>query len=65
MIGVDLGQKLGEGDVLRGSALTRILEEREQGQQQQDNNDPQSEIAQIGVHRFSFVVARIAALVLG
>jgi hypothetical protein len=42
--------------------LTRILEEREQCQQQQNNNDPEGEIAQIGVHRSSFVVARIAAL---
>src|SRR6202034_3244694 len=32
MIGVDLGQKLGKGDVLGGGALTRILEEREQAQ---------------------------------
>jgi hypothetical protein len=47
---------------LRGGALTRILEEREQRQQQQDNDDPEGEVAQIGVHRLSFVVARIAAL---
>ncbi|MGY3407131.1 hypothetical protein ACVWZV_003244 [Bradyrhizobium sp. GM5.1] len=58
---VNLAQELGEGDVLRGGALTRILEEREQRQQQQDNDDPEGEIAQIGVHRSSFVVARIAA----
>src|ERR1700761_9383679 len=41
--------------------LTRILEEREQSQQQQNNDDPEGEVAQIGVHRSSFVVARIAA----
>jgi hypothetical protein len=59
---IDLAQKLREGDVLRGGALTGILEEREQCQQQQDNNDPEGEIAQIRVHRSSFVAARIAAL---
>src|SRR4029077_9993294 len=53
-----------ERDILRGSALTGILEQREQRQQQQDDDDPEGEIAQIGVHRFSFVVARIAAFVL-
>jgi len=62
---VNLAQELGEGDVLRGRALTRILEEREQRQQQQNNDDPEGEIAQIGVHRSSFVVARIAASSLG
>ena len=31
---VDLGQELREGDVLRGRALTRILEKREERQQQ-------------------------------
>ena len=59
---VDLAQQLRERNVLRGRALTRILEKREQCQQQQDNDDPEGEIAQIGVHRSSFVVARIAAL---
>src|SRR5207237_4750671 len=48
-------------DVLRGGALARILKEREQRQQQQNNDDPEGGIAQIRVHRFSFVVARIAA----
>jgi len=62
---IDFGQKLRERDVLRGRALTRVLEEREQCQQQQDNNNPEGEIAQIGVHLSSFVVARIAALFLG
>jgi hypothetical protein len=59
---VDFAQKLRKRDVLRGRALTRILEKRKQRQQQQDNDDPEGEIAQIGVHRSSFVVARIAAL---
>jgi hypothetical protein len=38
------------------------LEEGEQRQQQQDDNYPEGEIAQIRVHRSSFVAARIAAL---
>jgi hypothetical protein len=41
--------------------LAGILEQREQRQQQQNDNNPKGEIAQIGVHRVSFVVARIAA----
>jgi hypothetical protein len=41
--------------------LARILEKREQRQQQKYDYDPKGEIAQIGVHRVSFVVARIAA----
>ncbi len=47
---VDFGQKLRKRDILRGRALTGILEEREQRQQQQDNDDPEGEIAQVGVH---------------
>ena len=47
---VDLAQQLRKRDVLRGRALTRILEKREQCQQQQDNDDPEGEVAQIGVH---------------
>jgi hypothetical protein len=62
---IDFSQELRERYVLRGRALTRVLEEREQCQQEQDNNNPEGEIAQIGVHRTSFVVARIAALFLG
>jgi hypothetical protein len=62
---IDLGQELRERDILRGRALTRILEEREQCQQQQNYDNPEGEIAQIGVHRSSFVVARIAASFLG
>jgi hypothetical protein len=60
MTGVNFRQQLRERDVLRGSALARILKQREQCQQEQNNNDPEGEIAQIGVHRSSFVVARIA-----
>ncbi|GAB6996219.1 hypothetical protein JCM18382A_09870 [Bradyrhizobium sp. 17-4] len=41
--------------------MARILEKREQRQQQQDNNDPEGEIPQIGVHGLPSVVARIAA----
>src|SRR5262249_6290888 len=47
---IDLVQKLREGDFGRLRALARILEHREQGQEQQDDNDPQREIPQIGVH---------------
>jgi hypothetical protein len=39
------------------------LKEGEQRQQQQDDNYPEGEIAQIRVHRSSFVAARIAALI--
>ena len=59
---INFAEELRERDILRGRALTRILEEREQRQQQQNDNDPEGEIPQIGVHRSSFVVARIAAL---
>jgi len=58
---VDFGQELRERDVLRGRALTRVLEKREQCQQQQNYDDQRAKIAQVGVHRSSFVVARIAA----
>src|SRR5262249_7513679 len=47
---INLAEQLGERDVLRGRALTGVLEEREQRQQQQDNDDPEGEVAQIGVH---------------
>jgi hypothetical protein len=33
--------------------LAGILEQSEQRQEQQDNDDPQGEISQIGVHRVS------------
>src|ERR1035437_4559481 len=54
---VDLAQELRERDVLRGRALAWILEQREQRQQQQDDNHPEGEIAQIGVHQASLPAA--------
>ncbi len=52
---IDIAQKLRERNVLRGRALTRILKQREQGKQEQDNDHPQGEIAQIGIHLLSLV----------
>ena len=60
---IDLAQQLREGDVLRRGALPRILEQREQCEQQEDNDHPEGEIAQIGVHQASLPAARnIAAM---
>ncbi len=59
---IDLRQQLRERDVLRRGALTRILEQGEECQQQQDDDDPEGEIAQIGVHSDSFVAARTATV---
>src|SRR5262249_17348177 len=39
-------------------ALGRILENREQRQQEQDDDHPQSEIAEIGVHRVPLLARR-------
>ena len=50
---VDLVQELRERDVLGGGVLAGVLKQREQRKQQQDNDDPQGEIAQIGVHFLS------------
>ena len=47
---IDLVEKPREGDVVRDRALARILEQREQRQQQQNNDHPEREVAQIGVH---------------
>src|SRR5262249_23928505 len=47
---IDLVEKLGEGDFLGLGALAGILEQREQREQQRDNDNPEGEIAQIGVH---------------
>jgi hypothetical protein len=58
---VDLIEQLREGDVLRSGALTRILKQGEESKQQQDNNHPQGEIAQIGIHALSFMGAPPAA----
>ncbi len=55
---VDLVEQLREGNVLRGGVLARILKQREQCKQQQDNDDPQGEIAQIGVHLMSLTPDR-------
>ena len=57
---IDLVEQLREGNVLRGRVLAGILEQREQRQQQQDDNDPQGEIPQIGVHRMSSAGDRAA-----
>ena len=50
---IHLIEQLREGDVLRAGALTRILEEREERKQKQDNDHPEGEIAQIGIHPLS------------
>jgi hypothetical protein len=50
LAGVNFGQKLGERDVLRGSTLARVLEQREQRKQQQNDDDPEREVAEIGIH---------------
>src|SRR5262245_60804952 len=51
---IHLIEELREGDVLRGSALTRVLKQGEESKQEQDNDHPQGEIAQIGIHALSF-----------
>jgi hypothetical protein len=60
---INFGEELRERDVLRGGALTGILEKREQRQQQQNDNDPEGKIAQVRVHRSSFVAARNRGLI--
>ena len=50
---IDLVEELREGDVRATRALAGILEQREQRKQQQDDDHPQGEIAQIRVHRMS------------
>jgi hypothetical protein len=47
---VDVIEQLRERDVLRSRMLARILEQGEQSKEQQDDDDPQGEIPQIGVH---------------
>ena len=61
---VDLVEQLRERDVLRGGALTRILEQREQREQQQNDDDPEGEVAEIGVHPESFMPGRPAGCAL-
>ncbi len=48
--GIDLGEKLREGDVVADRPLGRVLEQREQRQEQQDDDHPEGEVAQIRVH---------------
>ncbi len=54
---INLGQQLGEGNILGRRALSRILEQGEQREQQQNDDHPKGEIAQIGVHPVSFLAA--------
>src|SRR5206468_7613610 len=49
---IDLVEQLREGDVLSACALTRVLKQREQGEQKQDNDHPKGEVAQVGIHPF-------------
>src|SRR4029077_2231132 len=51
---IDFIQQLREGNVLRRRALTRVLEQGEQREQQQNDNHPKGEVPQIGVHPVSF-----------
>jgi hypothetical protein len=50
---IGLGEELREGQVRGPGPLLRALEEREQGQQQEDDDHPQGQVAEIGVHRVS------------
>ena len=54
---VDLVQELRERNVLRRRPLARILEQREQRKQQQNDDHPEGEVAQIGVHLAVLVAA--------
>jgi hypothetical protein len=57
LAGIDFRQKLRERDVLRRGALAGVLKQREQGEQKQNDDDPKSEVAEIGVHpKSSFLV---------
>ena len=47
---IDLIEQLRERYVLRGRMLARVLEQREERKEQQNDDHPQGEIAQIGVH---------------
>jgi hypothetical protein len=58
LAGVDLGEKLRERDVGRRGALAGVLEQREQGKQEQNDDDPESEIAKVGVHPMGLSVSR-------
>ena len=47
---VNLVEQLREGDVRRNRTLTWILEYREEREQQQNDDHPEGEVSQIGVH---------------
>jgi hypothetical protein len=47
---IHLGQELRERNIRRGRARVRILEQREKGEQQKDDNHPEGEVAQVRVH---------------
>jgi hypothetical protein len=55
---VDLVEQLRERNVLGRRALAGILEQREQSEQEQDNDDPEREITEIGVHPVSSAPVR-------
>src|SRR6516162_6478830 len=55
-------QQLREGNILRRGALARVLEQGEQREQQENDDHPKGEVAQVGVHPMSFTaVGRSAA----
>jgi hypothetical protein len=59
---IDFIQQLREGNVLRRGALARILEQGEQREQQENDDHPEGEVAQVGVHSVSFTaIGRSAA----
>ena len=51
---VDLGQELRIGDVVAGGALSGVLEQIEERDQDQPDDHPQGEITEIRVHRVPF-----------
>src|SRR5262249_28190672 len=55
---IDVGKEAGIGDLVRRRVLPGILEQREQRQQEQDYDDPEGKVAQIGVHPASFSTHR-------
>ena len=55
---IDLGEQGRIVDFLGLRALVRILEQHHQSHHQKEDDDPEGEIAQIGVHRSSLSAAR-------
>jgi hypothetical protein len=53
---IDLAQKLRERDFLRLRARTLSLKQLEQSKEQKNDDHPEGEIAQIGIHRASLLV---------